>query len=337
MSSSSSTNGPITLNVGGTKFITSVSTLTSNSAYFESLLSDNWAESNDGTEMFIDQDPVPFGILLAYMRDGMIRVDEISARVLTLAEFLGLEKLLLAVKVRWYCNIGRGPVLSKDEEIAAAFDQEHGGIRSAISAGLFPLFLKQDDVNAEKEYATVFVHYVETINNRKYVVRERGNGDKLYPDSLVGALNGIFAKGYTKHEDNLDRHNEIYDEVTFSRRKHSNPSTRSTDIFIPTDEEMKSTIRKKKFVLVSQEDPMSCDELVVPAEPEYAPDGTELSDMQVDDPYTTTEIRAGVTTELWLQQHGFVTREEELEKLFPGYFKEILEAGLHMECMIYSR
>ena len=89
--------------------------------------------------------------------------------------------------------------------------------------------------------------------------------------------------------------------------------------------------------MVSQEDPMSCDELIVPAEQEYAPEGTELSDVQVDDPYTTTEIRSGVTTELWLQQHGFVTREEELEKLFPGYFKEILEAGLYMECMIYSR
>ena len=98
---------------------------------------------------------------------------------------------------------------------------------------------------------------------------------------------------------------------------------------------MKSTIRKKKFVMVSQEDSTSCDELIVPAEQEYAPKGTELSDMQVDDPYTTTEIRAGVTTELWLQKHGFVTREEKLEELFPGYFNEKL--GLYLECMIYSR
>ena len=65
-------------------------------------------------------------------------------------------------------------------------------------------------MNAEKEYATVLVHYEETVDNRKYVVRESGNGDKLlYPDSLVGALNGIHTKGYTKHEDNLDRHNTI--------------------------------------------------------------------------------------------------------------------------------
>ena len=315
--SSSSTNGPITLNVGGTKFVTTPSTLALNSSYFANILSGTWAESNDGSEIFLDQDLVPFRVLLGYMRSGMIKVDYIDESALNLAEFLGLEKLLLAVKVRWYCNIGTGHVLSTDEEIAAAFDQKYGGIRSAISAGFFPLFLKQDDVNAEKEYATVLVHYEETIDNMKYVVRESVNRDKLYPDSLVGALNGIYAKGYTKHENNLDRHNTIYDEVTFSRRKHSNTSTRSTDIFIPTDEEMKSTIRKKKFVMVSQEYPMSCDELIVPAEQEYAPEGTELSDMQVDDPYTTTEIRAGVTTELWLQQHGFVTREEGLEELFP--------------------
>ena len=56
----------ITVDVGGTKFITSVSTLISNSVYFESLLSDNWAESNNGDdEVFIDQDPEPFRVLLA--------------------------------------------------------------------------------------------------------------------------------------------------------------------------------------------------------------------------------------------------------------------------------
>ena len=170
--SSSSTNSPITLNVGGTKFITTASTLTLNSSYFANILSGTWAESNDGSEIFLDQDLVPFRVLLGYMRSGMIKVDYIDESALNLAEFLGLEKLLLAVKVRWYCNIGRGHVLSTDEEIAAAFDQKYGGIRSAISAGLFPLFLKQDDVNAEKEYATVVVvHNEETIDNRKYVFR----------------------------------------------------------------------------------------------------------------------------------------------------------------------
>ena len=105
--SSSSTNGPITLNVGGTKFVTTASTLALNSSYFANILSGTWAESNDGSEIFLDQDLVPFRFLLGYMRSGMIKVDYIDESALNLAEFLGLEKLLLAVKVRWYCNIGR--------------------------------------------------------------------------------------------------------------------------------------------------------------------------------------------------------------------------------------
>lgn len=34
----------------------------------------------------------------------MIKVEDIDADVLALAEFLGMERLLLAVKVRWYHN-----------------------------------------------------------------------------------------------------------------------------------------------------------------------------------------------------------------------------------------
>ena len=85
----------ITVDVGGTKFITSVSTLISNSVYFESLLSDNWEESNNGDdEVFIDQDPEPFRVLLAYMREGFIKIGDINERVLAQAEFLGVERLL---------------------------------------------------------------------------------------------------------------------------------------------------------------------------------------------------------------------------------------------------
>ena len=157
----------ITVDVGGTKFITSISTLISNSVYFASLLSGNWSESGDD-EIFIDQDPEPFRVILAYMREGFIKIGDINERVLAQAEFLGVERLLLAVKVRWYHNIGRGPVLTKADEIAAAFDQKYGGIMKAISAGLFPSFLKQDDINAEKDYAsfTITEETTEGDNNR---------------------------------------------------------------------------------------------------------------------------------------------------------------------------
>ena len=99
----------VVLDVGGTKFITSASTLTSNSAYFASLLSDHWIESNNGEddEIFIDQIPFAFSILLDYMRRGNIKVGDINTDVLSLAEFLGMERLLLAIKVRWYATLAR--------------------------------------------------------------------------------------------------------------------------------------------------------------------------------------------------------------------------------------
>jgi len=178
----------LVLDVGGTKFITSASTLTSNSSYFASLLSDNWIGSNNGedNEIFIDQDPVPFKVLLAYMRRGNIKVDDINTDVLSLAEFLGMERLLLAVKVRWYCNIGRGPVVNKDDEIAVAFDQEHGGVMKAISSGLFPYFLKPNDIDYEKDFA-VFNVSREIDGNNMHTLKEIGNPENPEEHkSLVG-------------------------------------------------------------------------------------------------------------------------------------------------------
>jgi len=98
------------------------------------------------------------------MRQGSIRIGDINTETLLLAEFLGMERLLLAIKVRWYCNIGKGPVHNTDDEIAAAFDQEHGGIMKAISSGLYQYFLKQNDVDAEKEFATICIS-VEAPNS----------------------------------------------------------------------------------------------------------------------------------------------------------------------------
>ena len=162
----------IMLDVGGTKFVAAASTLTSNSAYFASLLSGTWGDSNDGQEVFLDQDPVPFRILLGYMRRGMMKVEDIDTDVLALAEFLGVDRLLLAVKVRWYNNIGKGSVLSGDYETAAAFDQEYGGITAAISADLFQYFNIPGNSNAERDFATVEI--VHTREQRSIKIKRDG-------------------------------------------------------------------------------------------------------------------------------------------------------------------
>ncbi|KAF2260393.1 hypothetical protein CC78DRAFT_472953 [Lojkania enalia] len=59
----------ITLDVGGQKFKTLLSTLTSESGYFHSLFSGRWAGTpTEGESYFIDADPDTFKHLLRYMR-----------------------------------------------------------------------------------------------------------------------------------------------------------------------------------------------------------------------------------------------------------------------------
>lgn len=62
--------GIITLNVGGRKFVTLISTLTSQSTYFAAVLSGRWEEEAcqvDG-DLFIDADPTLFEHILNFLR-----------------------------------------------------------------------------------------------------------------------------------------------------------------------------------------------------------------------------------------------------------------------------
>ena len=241
-----------------------------------------------------------------------------------------LEQFLLAVKIRWYYNIGRGPVCSTDEEIATAFEEEHGGIRTAISEGLFPFFLKQDDVDAERDLATVFIEFgaaLTSIDSVRFSVTEciKGNDiqEKRSCDSLVGALNGIFSQGYTRHED-LDRQNGYVNEATFSRRTHraeqnTSPTTR---IFIPANnEERKHQYGRRKQLAMRLES--SQYELITP------------SQILKHDPYATTNIIEGHGTHLYLQKHKFITREKGLDEIFVTYFN--LLKRKYTDCKVYSR
>ena len=63
----------VRLNVGGTVFTTTESTLTKESRYFAALLS---GEYNDrqGDEVFVDRDPAHFAAVLQYLRGGLASV-----------------------------------------------------------------------------------------------------------------------------------------------------------------------------------------------------------------------------------------------------------------------
>ena len=118
--------GRVVLNVGGEHFESSRSTLEGSSSYFRALLS-RWDEDADAP-LFIDCDADAFRVLLSHMRiashASLPKDDEdLFARVLLLAEYLGMDGLLAKVKAKAYSN------LHPDDDCAdpvAAFDAEVG-------------------------------------------------------------------------------------------------------------------------------------------------------------------------------------------------------------------
>ena len=93
----------IVVDVGGTRFTTSASTLTSSSEYFERLLSPRWC-AEPPEEIFLDRDPEPFKILLTYMRTGLLELSKdnqsLARRVMVEAEFLGMQGFIDSVKAQ---------------------------------------------------------------------------------------------------------------------------------------------------------------------------------------------------------------------------------------------
>ena len=128
----------VVVDVGGTRFCTSTSTLTASSSYFQRLFSDRWASSSED-ECFLDGDPEPFAILLSYMHRGHLDLPEsLAQRVLLEAEFLGVDSLLVEVKARAHRNLHPEFQDSSDANAAASFDAEHGGLRDALHSGVLP-------------------------------------------------------------------------------------------------------------------------------------------------------------------------------------------------------
>ena len=357
-SSSGVGGGRIVVDVGGTKFFTAVETLTSNSTYFASLLGGNWNESAalGEEDVFLDQDPIAFGKLLEYMRRGLIKVEDVDIGVLILAEFLGLNRLILAVKVRWYCNIGKGPVSAEsDEAIAVAFDEVHGGISKAISNGLFHFFLRQDDVDADKDLAVVSVScehdyqvFVDKIVNDTPIPRIRcGRG------GIIGACNGLQADRFLLSPyHKLDAAPLVYTGsvlMLFSRRRHSVLRTgNATGIFIPTQDEVEKgrTNSPKQFAVYitqkTENDEDSIASIIAPAE---FIDGVDEAVNMVDhvsNPYAEASIQdqEDMVFMYWLLIRNFTTPEtwvlesEGGYDMFRRWFIKFHSQGFSEECVI---
>ena len=136
------THGRVTLDVGGTRFVSSYSTLAGSSSYFEALLA-RWDENADES-IFIDADADAVKVLLSYMRLGSLTLpkhdEELCARVLLTAEYLGMDALLAAVKSKAYANMHPDADARNDDDRPAeqAFDEEVGSLQDAIDSQVLP-------------------------------------------------------------------------------------------------------------------------------------------------------------------------------------------------------
>jgi hypothetical protein len=164
----------IEINVGGTLFSTSKSTLIASSTYFKSRLSSEWHDGDCDEALFVDQDSSAFKTLLNFMRYGCIKASEITATLLSQADYLGIELLLRAVRLATYRFMY--PVESEnmdDDEICDTFDTSFGGIIPAIRKGILPQHVKQrSTARLTKEYICMTVTHL--------VVREANTDHRLY-------------------------------------------------------------------------------------------------------------------------------------------------------------
>mmetsp|Transcript_984 Transcript_984/g.2261 ORF Transcript_984/g.2261 Transcript_984/m.2261 type:complete len:367 (-) Transcript_984:181-1281(-) len=196
------------LNVGGTLFTSSVSTLVSSSIYFESCLSKEWRNQDISGEepIFIDQDPKLFSVLLSYMRLGYIEASELTKPVLILANFLGMQQLLKAVKT---------------EARRSKFEERNSEIFSTAQAALL---VKENDVR--KEFASLSMYnpdHMKFVNNRDvspdFVVSVEIQGEdgmvQIIPDcvTFIDALDYLSKLGYAKYEKDKLETTTAYERV----------------------------------------------------------------------------------------------------------------------------
>ena len=145
----------VVLDVGGTLFKSTISTLTSSCTYFASLFSHEWAPAGESREIYLDRDPDAFKVLLSCLRNHVALLPEtdpdLCKRVLLEAEFFGVEWLLRDVKHQTlrhepYSAGERGrysgwdpsastDVLKDPARAAQKFDELFGGLRDALRTG----------------------------------------------------------------------------------------------------------------------------------------------------------------------------------------------------------
>jgi len=194
------------LNVGGTSFTSSVSTLVTSSSYFERRFSDEWRERDPCGEVpiVIDQDPRLFSVLLSYMRLGSIEADKLTTPVILLAMFFGMDQLLQTVRV---------------VAIRSKFEERNLALFLAAEAALL---VKEGDI--KKKFASLTMchsDWVSFAGSRGasppdivvFVEVQNEDGTVQTPTNcftFIDALNFLSKSGYIRYEKEKFEPNHSY-------------------------------------------------------------------------------------------------------------------------------
>lgn len=296
----------VVINVGGVKFHARSATLSSNSSYFEAQLSGDWKLTTN--ELFLDQDHESFKVLLKYMRVGLIDVTDIDSGVLLLAEYLGCERFISAVKIRAYLNLNPSEDDDYEEdELPSTFDEKYGGIRQALMAGFLPGAVHDDVVRTECAVLSIDNNQSDDSFGDVAIITNFGLQEGTSDISIIKALNWLHRNGYTQHQSQMDKGSEssgmhvdsdwTRSAITFSRIKR----LAAGSIFVKPASKL---TWKKEFAMIALDKGMNGERYCI------------------QDELGWHEI--GGRGAFWLEEFCFIEREHELEDLFRPW----LEASL---------
>lgn len=349
----------VVLDVGGEKFVTSKSTLLTNSAYFAAQFSSLWDSdeeddneeeyqshcqydngSNHQQEYFLDQDPAPFSVLLSYMRKAMIKIEDLAdLEVLLLAEFLGMETIVSAVKLKCFRNMYPDSEVAEKEALNQ-FNDELGNIKNAVSAGFLPRFLLESNSRKNsKEYA-IATFELDELQHDLCTITTKDKNEQEMNLPLIGCLNWLAYHGYTEREEGLSQKCRWGDEMAFFR-----PSTKlvqhhadtMTDIFLQPSAPLRQN-RKAYVMMLTDREYIGYVLYAPAASDEIVPEGNIYNGGPVScrwcarlDLLRNGEWELGRTDGIvkWLEDNGYNYREleweeqifkEQMEKYMPAFY-----------------
>ena len=291
----------------------------------------------------------------------MIRVDDLAnANVLVLAEYLGVDALIMAVMVATYVNLH--PNFSgTEEEAQEAFGDTYGiSLKEAVIRGILPEALQKEQEHAGgKECANLeFAPETQGIDGVAITATELET-DALADDNIVhrltfpllGGLNWLHYHGYSKLESKMKTVHPAGDEITFSRAASLPVDFACTQVLIGWWPQQKPTTQPRKTYALLLSNCNTCILCYAPhgGRDGPVPDGA-VSHTFRNSKWCTLVRRTGrieASPLKWLQDRKYFCREETLEAEFHHhihnsvevYFNERWERDYDSELyfQIYSR